>query len=88
MIYQLPSGKAIELSLEQYLDMSDSDLDNLNTYYTGESIEDPWFGSVLTRQGQKDPLGSEEDYFIEDLTSITNDQKLLDPDIDIPPVED
>ncbi len=82
MIYQLSSGKAIELSVEQYLDMSDEELKYLDANNYGESIEDPWFGSALHKMGTEEFIL--EDYIIEDLTSISNEEKLLNPDLDIP----
>lgn len=89
MIYQLPSGRAIELSVEQYLNMSDEDLNALNTYNAGEVIEDPWFGSILTRSSPiPDELSEEFEFIIEDLTSITDEEKLSDPDLDITPLEE
>ena len=86
MIYQLPNGKTIEISVEQYLDMSDEELNQLNAYPLGESIENPWFGSVLSKLPPPDV--DPEEIFIEDLTDISLEEKLTDPDIDIPLEED
>lgn len=82
MIYQLPNGNSIELSVEQYLSMSDAELDYLNATNSGDYIENPWFGSVLSKHTPE--LFNEEEYVLEDLTSITDEEKLVDPDIDIP----
>jgi hypothetical protein len=80
MIYQLPSGRTIEISVEQYLDMSDEEINYLNAHQMGDNIEDPWFGSVLSKQPPKE---LEEDFIIEDLLDITVEEKLTNPDIDI-----
>ncbi len=50
MIYQLPNGRIIHLSLEQYLDMTDQELQELNclgSEYTSE-VTDPFFKSSLS----------------------------------------
>lgn len=49
MLYQLPDGRVIELSTEQYFDMSDEDLRSLISTNYGENIENPFFGSILER---------------------------------------
>lgn len=73
MFYQLPSGKVIEMSVEQYLDMSDDDLEYLVAYNRGEHIEDPWFGSsIIHPKMQLDPDFEEE---ILDLTEIPIEDK-------------
>tara|TARA_R110001583_G_scaffold749_5_gene6883 strand:- start:1442 stop:1711 length:270 start_codon:yes stop_codon:yes gene_type:complete len=49
MIYQLPNGRIIELTLEQYLDMTDEeirDLNGLDSSYTTEA-KDPFYKSIL-----------------------------------------
>ena len=82
MIYQLPNGNSIEISVEQYLNMSDAELDYLNANNSGDYIENPWFGSVLSKHA---PEPVDDDYAIKDLTSISDEEKLVDPDIDILP---
>jgi hypothetical protein len=47
MIYQLPNGKCIELSTEQYLKMTDQELKNLIASNCGEEFNDPFIFSVL-----------------------------------------
>jgi hypothetical protein len=80
MIYQLPNGGCIELSVEQYLNMSDAELDYLNAQGAGDHIDNPWFGSVLSKQIVTE---LDEEFIIEDLTVITDEEKLLNPDIDL-----
>lgn len=85
MLYQLPTGKVIEISTEQYLEMSDEELEYLIAYNYGDCVEDPWFGSVLKKREPKQviPLTEEpiED-IIPDLLDVTDDEKLDDLDID------
>jgi hypothetical protein len=88
MIYQLPNGKAIEISVEQYFRMSDHELNSLVANNWGEEINDPFALSVL-RHG---PVTSKEERMtnfgpgdfdeenVEDLTDVTSEDKLYDPD--------
>lgn len=79
MLYQLPNGKVIEISTEQYLEMSDEELEYLIAYNYGETLENPWFGSVLSK---KDNSVSEPPPDMNDLIDIPEEQKLSDLDID------
>jgi hypothetical protein len=85
MIYQLPNGKCIEMSIEQYLRMSDEDLKNLVAYNLGEEFNDPFMHSVLRHGPARDDFQedldddfSEED--VEDLLDVAPEDKLLDDD--------
>lgn len=80
MFYQLPNGKVIEISTEQYFDMSDEDFEYLLAYNHGEIVENPWYGSILSKQ----------DKTLEDVPDITPDipdvseiEKLSDLDADL-----
>jgi RNAse (barnase) inhibitor barstar len=49
MIYQLPNGRIIHMTLEQYLDLTDEELHELASLgdnFTSE-VNDPFFQSVL-----------------------------------------
>lgn len=80
MLYQLPNGRTIEMSVEQYLDMTDDDFEYLIAHNYGDELEDPFFGSVLTKPGSPDYI---PDPVIVDLTQITDLEKLGNPDLDI-----
>ena len=66
MIYQLPNGRVIHLSLEQYLDMTDDELHelaSLGDQYTSDPA-DPFYKSALhtsTNRNTKPDDISEED---------------------------
>lgn len=79
MLYQLPTGKVIEISTEQYLEMSDEELEYLIAYNYGEVMEDPWFGSVLSKRDTSSP---DKPDTIEDLIDIPEEDKFTDLDID------
>ena len=78
MLYNLPNGKVIEISVEQYLDMTDEEFEYLLSINYGEAIEDPFFGSILESRMSK---SDEEDY-------VPPVDKVIDPDIDFTPEED
>lgn len=85
MIYQLPNGKCIEMSAEQYLKMTDEDFQNLIGYNFGEEFNDPFIHSVLRHGPAKEDIEDEleEDYpeeDFEDLIDISPEEKFLDED--------
>lgn len=80
MLYQLPNGRTIEMSVEQYLDMTDDDFEYLIAHNFGDELEDPFFGSVLTKPSLADYV---PDPIITDLTQITDLEKLENPDLDL-----
>lgn len=84
MLYSLPTGKVIELSTEQYLELTDEELEYLISINYGEHIENPFFGSFMTKPNI---LDHDEITFIHDHL----DNSLLDVDdisIDYTPEED
>lgn len=78
MLYSLPNGKVIEISVEQYLDMEDEEFEYLLSINYGEPIEDPFFGSILESKVKPQV---EEDF-------IPPVDKVIDPDIDYTPEEE
>ena len=53
MIYQLPNGKIIHLSIEEYLDLTDQDVQYLMSINAGNHASSPWHGSSIKRSGRK-----------------------------------
>jgi hypothetical protein len=47
MLYSLPTGKVIELTVEQYLELTDEELEYLISINYGDALENPFFGSAL-----------------------------------------
>jgi hypothetical protein len=83
VLYQLPNGKVIEISTEQFVEMTDEELEYLIAYNYGEVQENPWFGSVLSKQS----FCIDDDCFNElppELTDVKDEDKIdfLDADID------
>jgi hypothetical protein len=78
MHYQLPNGRVIEMSTEQYFEMSDEELEYLIAFNYGDLIENPWHGSILN----KIDLTEDDVKIFKDLTDIPELEKLSDLDID------
>lgn len=78
MLYQLPNGKVIEISTEQYLEMSDEDFEYLMAYNHGDAVENPWHGSILSKH---DKLIEED--VLPELPDLDVIDKLSDLDADI-----
>lgn len=80
MLVSLPNGKVIEVSLEQYLSMTDEDFKYLVSRNWGEEISDPFYNSCLSTMDDEptdeELQETEEDF--RDLTSYTDDEKLSD----------
>lgn len=77
MLYQLPIGKTIELSTEQYCELTDEELEYLIAYNYGDIQENPWFGSVLVKSP---PLIIED--IPTDLIDLTEIEKFDDLDVE------
>ena len=84
MLYQLPNGKVIEISTEQFVEMTDEELEYLIAYNYGEVQENPWFGSILNKQVEIDIPND----ILPDLTDIPDDDKFNCEDIDYDISED
>lgn len=84
MIYQLANGKVIHLSIEEYLQLTDDDMKLLISANAGESILDPFQGSVLEDnvKGKVEYIDDLDDYSIEDISDdaydINNESSLSD----------
>lgn len=83
MLYQLPNGKVIEISTEQYIQLSDEELEYLIAYNYGDLLEDPWFGSILSK-----PSNDIDVDLIVDILDVPDDEKLDDLDVDFDPEEE
>jgi hypothetical protein len=84
MIYQLPNGKSIEMSIDQFLKMTDQDLKNLVAFNHGEEFNDPFIHSVLRHGPAREEIEDLDDDFteeeIEDLLDVAPEDKIFDED--------
>jgi len=67
MQYQLPNGKVIHLSIEEYLDLTDEDVQYFMSLDYGEYIRDPFNGSAVGNN-------SKDKYYDFDFISIDDDE--------------
>jgi hypothetical protein len=56
MLYQLPNGKVIHLSIEEYLDITDEDIQYLISIDYGEYVRDPFTGSAVDKKTKEEIL--------------------------------
>lgn len=83
MLYQLPNGKVIEMSTEQYLEMSDEELEYLIGFNYGEVLENPWFGSAISKKNMSaNDFESPDVPEFTDLINAPDELKLDSLDVD------
>lgn len=68
MLYQLPNGKVVHLSIEEFLDLTDEDIQYLMSIDYGEHIRDPFTGSAVENN-------TREKYY--DFTSLLQEDETL-----------
>lgn len=78
MYYQLPNGKVIEMTTEQFVEMSDEELEYLIAYNYGDTYENPWMGSILTKNDM-----TLDDDILPEIPDLSQIDKLKDLDADI-----
>lgn len=84
MLYQLPNGKVIEMSTEQFVEMSDEELEYLIGFNYGEVLENPWFGSTISKKNISLSADIEELPEFSDLIEAPDELKLDSLDVDFP----
>jgi hypothetical protein len=83
MQYQLPNGKVINLSLDQFLDMTDEDIQYLISIEYGEYVRDPFNGSAV--EDNKQEKYYDFDYLADDESedNVISDDDPFDEIIDL-----
>lgn len=81
MVIQLPTGKVIEISVEQYLSMSDDtflqEMEEVVAHNYGEAVEDPFFRSAITgTQSKKICEDEEHEPSIDEISAIEKYEEL------------
>jgi hypothetical protein len=80
MLYQLPDGRTIEISVHDYLDFSDAELAALVGYgHIGDLINNPQYGSAITKSSKPIP-DDFPDITEQDINDIPSDLKRDDQD--------
>lgn len=82
MLYQLPNGKVISITIEQYLELTDLDVQYLMSIDFGDHLVDPFFASAVET---KDKRVYDFDYISgdEEFTNIPDDSIPFDDIIDL-----
>lgn len=75
MLYQLSNGKVVEISVEDFFEMSDADFQNLMAFNLGEHINNPFINSAINEEEEP-----EDEEKVVELTDIDNLEKFLDQD--------
>lgn len=89
MIYQLPNGRVIEMSLEQYLSMTDEELKDLNgldNSYSSE-VTNPFYRSSL-KDNKRGKIESPDIQLVGDVEYIQEKESPLDEISDIDKLND
>jgi len=84
ILYQLPNGKSIYITVEEFLNLTDSEIQFLVSINYGESILDPFYGSAVQQNSEEkyydfDYLPNDED----DIDNIASDDEPFDDIIDL-----
>lgn len=89
MIYQLPNGKVLWLTTEEYLNLTDEEIVYIVSLGYGESANSPWIGSVLSDRtkgtNSEDDALDYSDVFDDYGADINNAMSLDDIDTDMYP---
>jgi hypothetical protein len=67
MLFNLPNGKTIYLTVDEYLALTDEDFQDLVASGYGEAPSNPFYGSVIRKPGRAESnTDSIEDYYERD----------------------
>jgi len=50
MLYQLPNGKVVQLTVEEYLSLTEKDIQYLLSVNAGDYMVSPWSGSIIHKK--------------------------------------
>ena len=79
MFFQLPTGKTIYLSIDEYLALTDSDIQYLIATNSGDSIINPFAGSAVNKNATEKYKKEKEEYYYSD-EDITIDPFMINID--------
>lgn len=80
MLYQLQDGRTIEISMHEYLSCTDEELRQLIGTNYGMEINNPQYGSIITKPGRAVKDEEVEDYSNMDIQDVPHDEKFKDRD--------
>lgn len=83
MYYQLQNGKVVYLSIDEYLELTDLDIQYLMSIDYGEYILDPFTGSAVEKNNQKEYDFDFVSLDDEEIGDVPSDDDPFDEIIDI-----
>ena len=78
MYYQLPSGKTISISLDEFLDLTDADIQYYMSVNHGTSVGNPFKGSSIDK---KEIIADDDEEELDSEEEIEEDDDLEAEDI-------
>jgi len=75
MLYQLPNGKVVYLSVEQYLDLTDEDIQAIVATGYGEQPTNPFYGSVINSPRSAQSYEDDDDFYNKDGLDYDSDSE-------------
>ena len=79
MLYQLPNGRVVHMTTEEYFNLTDDEIQFLVAFEYGESINDAFHGSVIKKKGEI--IEDEPPEKIRELPDVTLLEKYEDQDV-------
>lgn len=84
MLYQLPNGKTIYLTIEEYLSLTDADVQYLISLNCGDALLDPFYGSAVEKNTKEkfydfDYLPNDDD----EINNLPSDDEPFDEIVDL-----
>lgn len=76
MLVNLPNGRTVNMSIDQYLSLTDDDIKYMVSLNCGSTASSPWCGSAIKKPGRIRVTDEEEDDDIN--TGLTEDELDLD----------
>lgn len=83
MLYQLPDGRTIEMSLADYLDFTPAELKSLVGCNYGEILNNPLYGSAINKPGRAKASDEDVDYSSCEIPDVPQNEKFEDQDYSI-----
>lgn len=77
MLYQLSNGKVIQLTLDQYLDLDDEDIQYLIATNAGDYVRNPFHASATKTKKKKKKEEQEEEEDIDTRIDYTDEDEGL-----------
>ena len=80
--YQLPSGKVINITVEEFLNLTDLDIQNLTASGLGVYANSPWYNSAIkiTDVDKKKIINKDDDieYYLDEDDVLIADKNITD----------